>query len=82
MSLSSKLDGKTKRDKAFREILLSVEPGRDDYYTLNRKKSFSDEYTLRVANSLENIQFSSLLGTAFDYMARNKPETFRRTRLK
>ncbi|TDL82089.1 hypothetical protein [Peribacillus frigoritolerans] len=70
MSLSSILAGKTEKDKAFREILLSVEPGRSDYYTLSGKKPFSDEYILRVPNALENDQNSSLVGTAFDYMAR------------
>ncbi|WP_053361368.1 hypothetical protein [Bacillus sp. FJAT-27251] len=70
MSLKSKLAGKTKEDKAFREIVLSVEPNKGDYYTLSGKNPFSDEYILRVPNELKNIHDSSLIGTAFDYLAR------------
>lgn len=70
MSLNSKLVGKTEKDKAFREILLSVEPDRSNYYTLSGKKPFSDEYILKVPNALEKVQDSSLVGIAFDYMAR------------
>ncbi|WP_066065274.1 hypothetical protein [Neobacillus soli] len=71
MSLTSKINGKTKRDKEFKEILLSIEPNKEDYYTLSKKNPFSDEYCILVPNMLPNPQFlSSLVGTAFDYLAR------------
>ncbi|MEH7455629.1 hypothetical protein V7178_24565, partial [Gottfriedia acidiceleris] len=67
MSLTSKID----KDKAFRELLLSVEPEKEDYYTLSKKKPFSDEYNLCVPNNLSNPKKDSMLvGTAFDYLAR------------
>lgn len=70
MTLTSKLDGKNKRDKEFREILLSVEPDREDYYTLSNNTPFSNEYTTIVPNVLSNPRDSSLVGIAFDYLAR------------
>ncbi|MEH7504925.1 hypothetical protein V7152_23435 [Neobacillus drentensis] len=73
MSLTSKINGKTKRDKEFREILLSIEPNKEDYYTLSKKIPFSDEYSTLVQNVLPNPQHqSSLVGIAFDYLARFK----------
>lgn len=71
MSLTSKINGKTKRDKEFKEMLLSIEPNKEDYYTLSKKIPFSDEYSTLVPNVLPNPQYlSSLVGTAFDYLAR------------
>jgi hypothetical protein len=70
MTLTSKINGKTKRDKEFKEILLSIEPNKQDYYTLSEKTPFSDEYNTLVPNTLSNQYNSSLVGTAFDYLAR------------
>lgn len=67
MSLTSKI----KKDKGFKEILLSVEPKKEDYYTLSKKESFSDEYNICAPNNLSNPQSDSkLVGTTFDYLAR------------
>jgi hypothetical protein len=70
MSLTSKITGKSKRDREFRDILLSVEPKKTDYYTLSNKTPFSNEYNLDVPNVLINSYDSALVGTAFDYLAR------------
>ncbi|AQQ53153.1 hypothetical protein [Planococcus lenghuensis] len=70
MSLTSKLSGKTTRDKEFKDILLSVEPDREDYYTLSRNEPFSANYTIYVPNLLPNLYDAALVGTAFDYLAR------------
>ncbi|MDM5283780.1 hypothetical protein [Peribacillus frigoritolerans] len=67
MSLTSKID----KDKAFKEILLSVEPKKEDYYTLSKNEPFSEQYNLYAPNNLSNPQSDSrLVGTAFDYLAR------------
>lgn len=79
MTLTSKLDGKNKRDKEFREILLSVEPNREDYYTLSNNTPFSSEYTTLVPNALSNPYDSSLVGIAFDYLARYRVAQFLKT---
>ncbi|WP_131486110.1 hypothetical protein [Exiguobacterium sp. SL-9] len=70
MSLSSKLLGKTQQDKAFMNVLLSVAPNKSEYYTQSGKKAFSNEYMLKVPNSLSVTRNATLLGTAFDYLAR------------
>ncbi|MCY9226040.1 hypothetical protein MOF11_13500 [Bacillus haynesii] len=70
MTLTSKINGKTKKNKEFKNILLSVEPEKEHYYTLSEKTPFSDEYITIVRNELADSQRSSLLGTAFDYLAR------------
>ncbi|MCU9959305.1 MULTISPECIES: hypothetical protein [Bacillus] len=71
MTLTSKINGKTKKDKEFKNILLSVEPEKEHYYTHSGKTPFSEEYITVVPNELKDQQrFSSLLGVAFDYLAR------------
>ncbi|MEK4777151.1 hypothetical protein NST86_12390 [Bacillus sp. FSL L8-0199] len=70
MSLTSKLDAKNKKDKEFKDILLHVEPKKEDYYTLSGKLPFSEEYNMHVPYNLSNISNASLVGTAFDYLAR------------
>lgn len=69
MSLTSKINGTTKKDKQFKEILLSIEPQKEDFYNLSKKAPFSDEYDILVPSTLTNKD-SSLVGTAFDYLAR------------
>jgi hypothetical protein len=66
VSLSSLIN----KDKGFKEILQSVEPPKESFYTLSGKKPFSDEYISRVPSAMKNVHQASLLGTAFDYMAR------------
>jgi hypothetical protein len=70
MSLTSKINGKAKRDKEFKEILLTVEPLKENYYTFSKNPSFSGEYKLYVPYNLSNPYNATLVGTAFDYLAR------------
>jgi hypothetical protein len=70
MSLMSKISGKTKGDKEFKEILLSIEPLKTHYYTISGNTPFSNEYSFMVPNVLPNRYDSSLVGIAFDYLAR------------
>lgn len=70
MSLTSKLDAKNKKDKEFKDILIHVEPEKGDYYTLSGKLPFSEEYNMHVPYNLSNIHNASLVGIAFDYLAR------------
>ncbi|TCI75731.1 hypothetical protein EVJ20_13675 [Exiguobacterium sp. SH0S1] len=70
MSLNSKLHGKTQQDREFMSVLLSVAPNKNDYYTQSGKNAFSNEYILKVPNNLSVTRDSTLLGTAFDYLAR------------
>ncbi|MFA9559648.1 hypothetical protein ACERII_20260 [Evansella sp. AB-rgal1] len=70
LSLTSRINGKMKRDKEFKEILLSIEPHKNDYYTLSEKPPFSIEYEMLVSNNDLSSYESSLVGTAFDYLAR------------
>lgn len=70
MSLKSKITGTKETDRAFKKILLTLEPDKENFYTLSGKKAFSDEYRLRFPNVLTDFRDSSLVGTAFDYMAR------------
>lgn len=70
MSLTSKLKGKTKRDKEFREVLFSVIPNRNQYYSLSGNQPFSDEYQILAKPCSPITTDSGLVGTAFDYLAR------------
>ncbi|AJH71627.1 hypothetical protein DJ86_5363 [Bacillus cereus ATCC 4342] len=70
MSLTSKLAAKNKKDREFKEIFVSVEPNQNDYYTLSGKEPFSEEYTMYVPYNLSSTYNASLVGIAFDYLAR------------
>ncbi|AOA54393.1 hypothetical protein MKS87_11740 [Bacillus subtilis] len=70
MSLISKLTSKKQKDKEFKNILASIEPLKEDYYTLSGNLPFSKEYSTYVPYALENQYDSSLVGVAFDYLAR------------
>ncbi|KIN36566.1 hypothetical protein ACMX8W_11635 [Bacillus subtilis] len=70
MSLTGKLRSKKQKDKEFKNILVSIEPLKDDYYTLSGKLPFSKEYSIYAPYKLENQYNSSLIGVAFDYLAR------------
>ncbi|CAM4202702.1 hypothetical protein ACM5ME_18955 [Bacillus subtilis] len=45
MSLISKLTSKKQKDKEFKNILASIEPLKEDYYTLSGNLPFSKEYS-------------------------------------
>jgi len=70
MSLTSKIKGTSDADKAFRELLLSIEPSKEDYYTLSGKEPFSKAYELLAPPIVEQRTDAGLVGTAFDYLAR------------
>lgn len=70
MSLTSKIKGTTDSDKAFRNLLLMIEPAKEDYYTLSGKEAFSKDYVLRAPSVVEQPVDAGLVGTAFDYLAR------------
>ncbi|MCY9178435.1 hypothetical protein [Bacillus inaquosorum] len=70
MSLTSKLRSKKQKDKELKNILVSIEPLKEDYYTLSGKLPFSKEYSAYVPYALENQYDSSIVGVAFDYLAR------------
>ena len=78
MSLTSKIKGTTESDKAFRELLLSIEPSREDYYTLSGKEPFSKQYELLAPPVVQQQTDAGLVGTAFDYLARLRVGQFLR----
>lgn len=70
MTLTSKLTGTAKSDKEFKSLLVSVKPNKEDYYTLSGSIPFSDEYSILAPTCSSVITDSSLVGVAFDYLAR------------
>lgn len=71
MSLTKKISSSQESDKKFKDILLKVTPKKKDFYTMSGNAPFSkDEYELLVPNKLTKQGLSSLVGTAFDYLAR------------
>ncbi|MCY7852585.1 hypothetical protein P8859_15160 [Bacillus spizizenii] len=70
MSLVSKLTSKKPSDKQFRDILVPITPTKKDYYTISGNKPFSNDYLTLVPNLFSNRYYASLVGTAFDYLAR------------
>ncbi|AWX21924.1 hypothetical protein CXF51_10210 [Bacillus subtilis subsp. subtilis] len=53
MSLTGKLRSKKQKDKEFKNILVSIEPLKDDYYTLSGKLPFSKEYSIYAPINLK-----------------------------
>ncbi|MGP4070360.1 hypothetical protein [Halobacillus sp. B29] len=73
MSLTKKISSSQENDKKFKDILLKVTPKKKDFHTMSGNAPFSKvEYELLVPNKLTNQGLSSLVGTAFDYLARFK----------
>lgn len=66
----SKLKGTRDSDKAFRELLFTVEPEKEDYTTWSGRKPFSKEYELLAPSVVTQQWHTGLVGTAFDYLAR------------
>jgi hypothetical protein len=54
----------------FSHYLKITRPRSDLYMTVSHKKAFSGEYVLKIPNNLKDRSFASVLGTAFDYLAR------------
>ncbi|WP_144498368.1 hypothetical protein [Bacillus pumilus] len=66
MSLTSRI----KNNKEFRDVISTIAPLKEDYTTLSGKPPFSKEYTCLVESNLPHAGDSSLVGMAFDYLAR------------
>ena len=64
------LTGLLNTNKEFREFFKSIKPSKKDFYTLSGKTPFSKEYIEKVPYNLDVSYNSTLLGTAFDYLAR------------
>ena len=56
--------------KDFTTYLKLSRPNDELYKTVSKKKPFSTEYQLKVPYSLYSTSFASVVGTAFDYLAR------------
>lgn len=71
MSLSSLLNGSNPNQKEFQAILKEIIPNKKSFKTNSGKEPFSKtEYETLVPYSLLNNYQSSVVGTAFDYLAR------------
>lgn len=66
MSLTSMLKG----NDIFKGIMKQSIPSKDMFRTLSGNMPFSNQYTLRIAANLTTSYNSTVVGTAFDYMAR------------
>ena len=70
MSLSSKLAGKNSEDKELQEILKEILPKKEKFKTVSGKEAFSTNTVDKAPYNLSNKYYSSLVGIAFDYLAR------------
>ncbi|WP_366560119.1 hypothetical protein AB0R69_15575 [Bacillus pumilus] len=66
MSLTSTLS----KVPQFKEIVSTIAPKKKDFKTASGKNPFSKEYETLVPYTLEKPSDASLIGTAFDYLAR------------
>src|SRR5690625_2956590 len=64
------IKGKSDKGKALQSILRNIIPKKDEFYTLSSHDAFSSSYHTHVPYKLTNSYYSSVVGTAFDYMAR------------
>jgi hypothetical protein len=71
MSLTSLLKGSKPNQKEFQEILRAIIPSKKLFQTISGKEAFSKvEYEVLVPYNLVKKYNSSVIGTAFDYLAR------------
>ena len=70
MSLSSKLAGKNLEEKELQEILKEILPKKEKFKTVSGKEAFSTNTVDKAPYNLSNKYYSSLVGIAFDYLAR------------
>ncbi|MED3077021.1 MULTISPECIES: hypothetical protein [Bacillus] len=70
MSLTSILKSSKERDKEFQSILRKIIPKKNEFKTVSGKTAFTKEYEMLVPYTLTNPYQASLVGTAFDYLAR------------
>ncbi len=64
------LQGNTDLEKEFQAILKEIIPSKKEFFTPSGKTAFSKEYNLIVPYNLIVTYDSSVVGTAFDYIAR------------
>jgi len=69
MSLTSLINGNSSHAKQFQEILRQHLPAKTNFLTYSNRKAFS-KYEIKIPSSFSNNYFSSVAGTAFDYLAR------------
>ena len=70
MSLSSKLAGKNFEDKELQKILKEILPKKEQFKTVSGREAFSTNTVDKAPYNLSNKYYSSLVGIAFDYLAR------------
>ena len=66
MSLTNMLD----KDTEIKRILSQITPKKSDFFTDSGKEAFSSLYDLKVDYNLKSNYEASLVGIAFDYLAR------------
>ncbi|MDU3526736.1 hypothetical protein [Clostridium sp.] len=64
------LTGLLNSNKEVKEFFNNIKPSKEEFYTLSGKKPFSKEYEEKFPYNLERPYDSTLIGTAFDYLAR------------
>lgn len=71
MSLSSLLKGSDPKQKEFQRIVREVIPNKKSFHTFSGKEAFSGtDYEVLVPYNLVKSDNASIIGTAFDYLAR------------
>lgn len=70
LSLTSLITGKSQTAINLQTTLRDIIPKRNEFYTYTGNDAFSSNYITRVPNNLTNVYHSSVVGTAFDYLAR------------
>lgn len=70
MSLTSMLKGKKDMDIRIQSILREYIPKKKEFLTLSDKDAFSSAYIIEAPYNLNKTHDSSVVGTAFDYLAR------------
>ncbi|MEI3614034.1 hypothetical protein [Pseudogracilibacillus sp. SO30301A] len=71
MSLTSLLRGSKTNQKEFQEILREIIPNKKSFQTISGKEAFSKtDYEVLAPYALVKSDNSSIVGIAFDYLAR------------
>jgi len=70
MSLTILLKGKREIDLELQSILREIIPGKQQFSALSKAAAFSSQTSIKAPYHLSNSHQSSIVGTAFDYMAR------------
>ena len=70
MSLTSMLKGKREIDIELQTILRNMIKTKKQFSTISGNEAFSTKASIKAPYILSNPHYSSIVGTAFDYMAR------------